>query len=237
MRKRRWGKKRFNIYHINKFYLNVFIGLLTISIMYSFVAYRLRPALLAASETVAQDVAVKSINKSINEKVLKGIEYKDLISVRTDKNGKVSMLQANTIEMNLLSTKITQDVQDNLNNIGSVYVKLPLGALISKDIFASTGPRVKVGLMPIGVVNVDFQSSFEPAGINQTRHIIYLYIKANIQIIAPLVSDKIQVSTHMPVADSIIVGDVPGSYVDVNGNKYTVPIPNNGNSNINVESN
>ncbi|AGB19423.1 sporulation protein YunB [Thermoanaerobacterium thermosaccharolyticum] len=236
MRRKRWGRRRLKLYEINKNYIYIFLIFFLISIIYSFVAYRLRPALLKASETVAQEVAVKSINKSINEKVLKGIQYNDLINVRTDKNGKVSMLQANTIEMNILSTKITQAVQDNLNSIGSVYVKLPLGSLISKDIFANTGPRIKVGLLPIGSVYVDFQSSFEPAGINQTRHIIYLYINTNIQIIAPLASKQIQVSTHMPIADSIIVGDVPASYVDVNGNKYTVPVPN-GDSKINIESN
>lgn len=232
MRRKRWGKKR-----NDKFYINVIILLIIILTLYSFIEYRFTPALIASSETVAQDAAVNSINRAINEKILRGIEYKDLINVRTDKNGKISMLQANTIEMNLLSTKITQEVQRNLNNIGSMYVKIPIGTLISSDIFANIGPRVKIGLLPIGAVYVDFQSSFEPAGINQTRHIISLFIRANIQIIAPLVTKKIQISTHMPVADSIIVGDVPGSYVDVNGHKYTVPVPQNGNSNINIEGN
>ncbi|HHV74130.1 MAG TPA: sporulation protein YunB [Thermoanaerobacterium sp.] len=236
MRRKKWGRRRIKIRGINKNFVYILASLFILSLIYMFVTYRLTPALIKASEPIAQEVAVRSINKSINEKVLKGIQYSDLINVRTDNSGKVSMLQANTIEMNILSAKITQAVQDNLNSIGSVYVKLPLGSLISKDVFANTGPRIKVGLLPIGSVNVDFESSFEPAGINQTRHIIYLYIKTNIQIIAPLASKQIQVSTHMPIADSIIVGDVPQSFVDVNGNKYTVPVPN-GNSKINVESN
>lgn len=232
LKRKKWGHRR-DI----KFYINIVIIFLIFIAIYSFIVYKFKPTVIAVSDTVAKDVAVRTIDRSINEKVLKGIKYQDLINVRTDKNGKISMLQANTIEMNMLATKITQEVQNNLNNLGSVYVKIPLGTLISSDIFANIGPRIKVGLLPIGAVTVDFNSEFQPAGINQTRHIIYLHIRTYIQIIAPLASDKVEVTTHMPVTDSIIVGDVPGSYVDVNGNKYTVPVPNGGNSNINIEGN
>lgn len=209
--------------------------LLLLLFFYYFTEYRLKPAIIAVSETLAKETAVNTINDAINEKVLKGIEYKDLIYVRTDNNGKVSMLQANTIEMNLLAAKITKEVKENLNNIGPLYAKIPLGSVFSSDLFANVGPRIKVGLLPVGSVDVDFMSQFEPAGINQTRHRIYLDIQTTIRIIAPLASDKVMVTLHMPIAESIIVGDVPASYVDVNGEKFTVPVPQSPNSKVNIQ--
>ncbi|HHW57726.1 MAG TPA: sporulation protein YunB [Clostridia bacterium] len=230
MRRRKWGAKR-----INSFYIYLVYMLLLLLFFYYFTEYRLKPAIIAVSETLAKETAVNTINDAINEKVLKGIEYKDLIYVRTDNNGKVSMLQANTIEMNLLAAKITKEVKENLNNIGPLYAKIPLGSVFSSDLFANVGPRIKVGLLPVGSVDVDFMSQFEPAGINQTRHRIYLDIQTTIRIIAPLASDKVMVTLHMPIAESIIVGDVPASYVDVNGEKFTVPVPQSPNSKVNIQ--
>nr|WP_232192553.1 MULTISPECIES: sporulation protein YunB [Thermoanaerobacter] len=230
LKRKRWGLRR-----VNSFYIYLIYVAILFVILYYFTEYRLKPAIIAVSETLAKETAVNTINDAINEKALKGIEYKDLIYVRTDNNGKVSMLQANTIEMNLLASKITKEVKENLNNLGPLYAKIPLGSVFSTDLFANAGPRIKVGLLPVGAVDVDFSSQFEPAGINQTRHRIYLDIQTTIRIIAPLASEKIIVTLHMPIAESIIVGDVPSSYVDVNGDKFTIPVPQSPNSNIEIQ--
>ncbi|AIS52740.1 sporulation protein YunB [Thermoanaerobacter kivui] len=230
MRRKKWGSRR-----TNSFYIYLLYAAIVLLIFYYFTEYRLKPAIIAVSDTLARETAVNTINNAINEKVLKGIEYKDLIYVRTDNNGKISMLQANTIEMNLLASKVTKEVKENLNNLGPLYAKIPLGSVFSTDLFANAGPKIKVGLLPVGAVDVDFSSQFEPAGINQTRHRIYLDIQTTIRIIAPLASDKITVTLHMPIAESIIVGDVPNSYVDVNGDKYTVPVPSESGSKINIQ--
>ncbi|MBE3592861.1 MAG: sporulation protein YunB [Thermoanaerobacter sp.] len=230
MKRKKWGLRR-----VNSFYIYLIYIVVLFVVLYYFTEYRLKPAIIAVSETLAKETAVNTINDAINERVLKGIEYKDLIYVRTDNNGKVSMLQANTIEMNLLAAKITKEVKENLNNIGPLHAKIPLGSVFSSDLFANVGPKIKIGLLPVGTVDVDFSSEFEPAGINQTRHRIYLDIQTTIRIIAPLASDKVAVTLHMPIAESIIVGDVPASYVDVNGDKFTIPVPQSPNSKVEIQ--
>lgn len=230
LRRKKWGYRR-----VKGLYIYLIYTIVALIFFYYFMEYRLKPAIIAVSETLAKETAVNTINDAINERVLKGIEYKDLVYVRTDNNGKVSMLQANTIEMNLLASKITREVKENLNSIGPLYAKIPLGSVFSSDLFANVGPRIKVGLLPVGAVDVDFSSQFEPAGINQTRHRIYLDIRTTIRIIAPLTSDEVQVTLHMPIAESIIVGDVPASYVDVNGDKFTVPVPQPSDSKVEIK--
>ncbi|MGB9679974.1 MAG: sporulation protein YunB [Thermoanaerobacteraceae bacterium] len=230
MRRKKWGyKRKKNLYILLIYILIIFF------LVYFFTEYRLKPAIIAVSDALAKDAAVMTINNAINEKILRGVEYNDLIFVRTDNNGKISMLQANTIEMNLLAAKITREVKDNLYNMKPLYAKIPIGAVFSTDLFANSGPKMKIGLLPVGSVNVDFSSQFEPAGINQTRHRIYLDINTMVRIIAPLATDTVDVTLHMPIAESIIVGEVPNSYVDVNGDKYTVPVPNESNSNLNIK--
>jgi flavoprotein len=65
-----------------------------------------------------------------------------------------------------------------------------------------------VEIQPAGTVNVDFYTDFQAAGINQTRLKIYLVAKTDVQIIAPLASNKVDVITHIPVSETIIVNDV-----------------------------
>lgn len=58
---------------------------------------------------------------------------------------------------------------------------------------------------------------FEAAGINQTRHSIYLTFDTELRIVIPAKSGETQVSAKVPVVESIIVGDVPSTFVNVNG--------------------
>ena len=58
-------------------------------------------------------------------------------------------------------------------------------------------------------------TSFESAGINQTRHEISLEASVMMRIVIPAGADSVSVSTYVPIAESIIVGSVPDSYVSV----------------------
>ena len=56
-------------------------------------------------------------------------------------------------------------------------------------------------------------------GINQTRHRVFLTLRATVSLIIPTGSQLVEVESTMPIAESIIVGGVPDSFVDVNDSK------------------
>ena len=64
---------------------------------------------------------------------------------------------------------------------------------------------------PMGNINTSYESKFESAGINQTRHKIYLNVVAKIRLRLPLQNQDIEVSTQIPVSDTIIVGKIPNT--------------------------
>ena len=76
-------------------------------------------------------------------------------------------------------------------------------------------PSIRVKIIPQGSVTVDYATEFESTGINQTRHRIYIIVNTDIKMIVPLVSENIRVTTNIPIAETIIVGDVPESFVNV----------------------
>ena len=60
-------------------------------------------------------------------------------------------------------------------------------------------------------------SNFESAGINQTRHRIYLEIKSKMGVVAPFVSKRVEVINEVNIAETVLIGDVPETYYNLEG--------------------
>lgn len=184
-------------------------------LLFVFADVNLRPVILAMAEARARVMAVQAMNDAVYEVMGDGGIYSDLMSVVLDENGRVSLMQANTARMNELATQATLCVQRNLDSIASQGISVPLGAAMGSKLLAGSGPAVHVQIVPVGDVSTEFKSEFTSAGINQTRHRIFLQISTNVRMIIPTGTKSAAVTAHMAVAESIIVGDVPQSFVDV----------------------
>ena len=70
----------------------------------------------------------------------------------------------------------------------------------------------------VGSSNASFENEFTEAGINQTKHRIILNVDVSVSILLPGFSTYTKVSNRFTVAETIIVGTVPDSYVYFHGN-------------------
>lgn len=197
-----------------------------IIILYYIVDRNLKPIILVLSENKARIIATQAINEAANIKIAKD-DYKDLVTVMIDKDGKVTMLKIDPILMNKLATETTLAIQERLNDIESKSLKIPFTNIFGSQLLANTGPSINVRIQPIGSVKVDYKSAVEAAGINMARHNIYLYVETNIRVIAPFIRNDVEVATHVPISETIIVGDVPESYINVpqDNNDYLNFVP------------
>lgn len=182
----------------------------------------LKPTLLVIAETKATFIATQSINQVINDRVNLDINPQTLMNVTLDSRGRVVLIQPNTMEFNRIAADTTIKVQDILKGIGEEKIEIPMGQILGSQLLASIGPNITVTVIPIGTVQVKVIDKFEQAGINQTRHMIYLIATTQIRIVVPLVSKSISVDTQMPIAEYVVVGDVPSTYVQI-----PFPLPNN----------
>ncbi len=171
----------------------------------------IKPTVLAISEVQARKIATQAINEAVKNKIKDDIKYKDLIFVNFDKDGKVTMMQANTIMMNSIASDVALEVQENIRNVAAKPVKIPIGNALNSQLLK--GPNINITIVPQGTVTVDFTTEFIESGINQTIHKVYLVIITEVRVIVPLASDIIKIVTNIPIAETIIVGDVPESYV------------------------
>ena len=197
------------------FLRRLLIAALILLALYLFLQKRLTAVILTAAQAQAYALTADTLNAAVRESVADGVPYEQLVTVLTDGAGRVSMLQANTARMNSLAAGIAQSAQRALAEDGTAGVSVPLGAALGTPVLASLGPRIRVALTPVGAVNVSFHSEFEAAGINQTRHKLYLLLHASVQMILPTGAQGVSVDTQVMIAESIIIGQVPGSYVNV----------------------
>ena len=169
----------------------------------------LKPVVVSMAEAQCRALAVGVLNASIRTVLNSGIDYGDLMEVRFDSNGHVSMMQANTVRMNALSTSISREALAGLERLNVARIGIPLGSALGSKIFAGEGPRIPIKVYPVGAVNAIFSSEFETSGINQTRHKVFLQITTTVQIVIPTDARMVSVTESVLVAESIIVGQVP----------------------------
>lgn len=132
--------------------------------------------------------------------------------IKYDNSGKIVSASANDHALNELQNKLRSGLNDKLS--GNLYedVTIALGDLTDIELLNGKGFDLSFGFQFSGKADTRIISSFEPAGINQTR------FKASVMITAEFLtffngkSEKITVEQEYIAADALIVGEVPGIY-------------------------
>lgn len=176
----------------------------------------LSAVILDLAQADAYSLAVNALNNAVADTMATGVTYEELMTLQRDETGRVSLVQANTMRMNQLATAIALDAQKRLAQGDDQQVHVPLGAAFGIPLLAGLGPELAVQIVPVGAVSSQFATEFESAGINQTRHKISLLIRARVALVIPSGAREVSVETQVSVAETIIVGMVPDSFVDVN---------------------
>ena len=207
----------------------IFIILFIVSVLigtFLYIDRTLRPTITVLAETKALEIANKSINKSVADVVKGQINYQDLMDVKLDSDGKITMIQANTVLMNTIASDVALDIQDELKKIKSTSSYIPIGTALGSPILATYGPKLKISIEPIGTVTVNFKTDFESSGINQTRHIVYIDVNTKARVVIPLTTTTQEINVQIPICETIIVGNVPQSYLNIPEASVQSIVPN-----------
>lgn len=192
-----------------------FIIIAAIGFMYTF-NNKIEPTLETICSNNAKTIAFKASNEAVYE-YIENVKYTDLINIEKNDSGKVTALTADIAEINKLSTKIGNNVQTKLEEKRNSELTLPLSEILGVRIVGAGGPKIKVETIVEGNVDINFKSEFTNAGINQTKHTLYVEITTNVVTIAPFYTNENKYTNKIMIAETIIVSDVPSSYYEVNG--------------------
>lgn len=171
------------------------------------------PTIVAFSEAKIKSLTTAAVNSAIFEVMLEPISYGDLVSIEKNTDGEITLIAANSMIINKLARDMAQSTETYIEKMGEQDVKIPIGTLSGSPLLAGKGFKVTIRVLPLGSVKCQFVSEFETAGINQTRHKIYLDVVATISIVLPTSQSIVKTNTPVLVSESIIVGKVPDTYL------------------------
>ncbi|MFT5874333.1 MAG: sporulation protein YunB [Clostridium sp.] len=186
------------------------------------------PTVMAVADAEMRSKATEIVNRAIINEFSDQFNYDQVIRVDKDTDGNIVMLKADTLKMNKIACDVALESQKELMKLGEVGIKIPLAYITKNNILSYYGPKITIRMMPIGQVQTKYSSEFESAGINQTRHKIYVKVKTTVRVIIPLKSNDIEVSNEIAIAETIIVGKIPNTAVQLDLNSAGFNLGNSG---------
>lgn len=177
----------------------------------------LNPIINAQCVSEAKNVATVIYNEQTSL-IMKKYKYDDLATIEKDDNGRVQMVKLNVIPVNEITSEVVKNIQNKFNDVDSVKISIRLGSFLGIKLFSGVGPKITVRVSSAGNIETNLKSEFATAGINQTLHQIYLEIKCKIWVFTPYDNVTEEVTSKILIAEAIIVGEIPSSYYNLNGN-------------------
>ncbi|MFC4781344.1 sporulation protein YunB [Eubacterium multiforme] len=201
-----------------KTYKSVVIVIITIFIFFNLLLIifdkKVMPSVVSIAETTMRAETIKTINKISIEVFDEEVANNDIVIIDKDKNNKINLIKANTFLLNKITSEISIRSNNELDELGKKGIEVPLGWITDKSIYYNLGPNINIEMEPIGNIETSYETIFESAGINQTRHKIYLNVKGRIKIIIPMYNREIEVNTQIPLSETIVVGEIPDTAID-----------------------
>lgn len=178
------------------------------------------PRLKSIVRVYAQSIALRMCYEKINSATDNVIEqsavtYNDIVKIERNADNAVTAVMADISCVNKIKTKTNARLLEALADIDGEQICIPLGTITGNSLLVGRGPDIKVKMQLTGSSEVEIKSNFESAGINQTRHIIVMEIVCRVYIVMLGVESLQEISLTVPIAETLIVGTVPDTFLDV----------------------
>ncbi len=173
------------------------------------------PTVMDSSVAQMRAVTTNAINIAATSVLSDGLTYDMLFDIVKDNDGKISMIKANSPEINKIARQIANLAQANLDSLGTQEIQISAGTFTGLALLMGSAPAVTRKITPIGMAHGDFVSFFQSAGINQTLHKIYIDVYADVSIVTPIDQPTIQVKAEVLVCENLIVGEIPDTYLNL----------------------
>lgn len=180
--------------------------------------------LISVAEASMRSITTVAVNDAVYYTLSDKVRYEELITVSRDGDGNIMGITSNSFEINRIARDTAYMSQQNLTAMSEAGVNVPLGAFFGIEAWAGFGPPIHMQIIPISNVECRFASTFAQAGVNQTKHSIYLEIVADISIIMPSGTRNFASLTEVLICESVLVGKVPDTYLqaDIFGDGFTL---------------
>ncbi len=196
----------------------VLAGLLCVLALVCACFFRCRTAVYQFAKSSAAWTAEKTANETVAQVLLQHADVcRSLIEVSYNNDNILSGVQLDAAGINAVKTAASVAIMDALEGMSTLTVQMPLATLLRLDWMSGLGPRVAVPLSVAGSVFTTVTSSLEEVGMNQSSYRVNIHIKIGLWIVTPAGYADVTVETDFPMAEAVLLGEVPENFTQVYG--------------------
>lgn len=184
--------------------------------------FLVRSKYYAVITNLAQTQVTNSTSDLINDAVAKqiadgNIAYDRIVYFEKDLNGRITALKTNIGEVNTLKTDTLNIINEEILDSENLDIGIPIGSLIFPEFLSGRGPQIPVRILSVRNSDATFESNFTHAGINQTMHQLNMNVLVDVAVLVLGRTVNFTVNSEVVVAETIIVGDVPDTFLQAGG--------------------
>lgn len=154
------------------------------------------------------------INTAMNAYIRdRALCYEDLVKMEKDDSGAITAMRLNMDEANHLRAWLLSEIDREIPDMTGQDFKVPLGNVLFPALFSGRGGYLPIRVVSLRSSNVEIASSFTASGINQTLHSIDLEVSVGMLLLTPAGLIELKTQTTVPLAQTVIVGSVPGTLI------------------------
>ena len=197
-----------------------FMAVLLIGAVLAFLMLRsrYREVIRDLAETQVKNTTSDLTNDAIAKQIADGvIQYDRIVYFEKDLDGRITALKTNMSEVNRLKTDILNIINDEILSLDTSDIGIPLGSLFLPELLSGKGPSIPVHILSIRNSDANFVSHFSQAGINQTLHRLNMEVSIDVAVLVLGETNSFTMSSEVVVAETVIVGDVPQTFLQTGG--------------------
>ena len=205
-------------WRLRRLFYRLLIGLCLCVLLFFLFRTKYRDVIRELAETQVKNTTSDLTNDAIAKQIAVGdIQYDRIVYFEKDLDGRITALKTNMSEVNRLKTDILNIINDEILALDTSDIGIPLGSLFLPELLSGKGPAIAVHILSIRNSDATFVSSFSQAGINQTLHQLTMEVSVDVAVLVLGLTDSFTVTSEVVVAETVIVGDVPQTYLQTGG--------------------
>ena len=167
----------------------------------------------------AEDIAVNMVAVKINQSLKKGFCSEgfagQLLRVERDGSGNIQYIEPDTRLINRLVMDFAGGVKETYDPDEIECCEVNLGVMTGSRFVSQLPVRATVKVQPLSLTKITCSTGFETQGINQTRYYVQCNVESQVRVLAPFTNKTAEINRSYQIAEAVIVGRVPDSYVVV----------------------
>lgn len=214
---KRWNTSRWRCV------LRIILATFCILALLALAFFRCRPIVTAFAESQALWIATKTANRIVAEVLQQNADLcSNVISVSYKDAQTVSAIQTDTAVINTVRTAMMDSVMSAIEDISTVSVPIPIGTLSGVHWLSGWGPLVTFPMSFTATVLSDVSSTLSAVGINQSSYRVLVHLDVSLYIVTPGGRSTVGTRMSYPVAETVLLGDVPDNITEVYGDDQSL---------------